>query len=67
MASDDKLYWKWNVVPNVVPSLYKNLNIDQWFETTAASHVRHELHLPETVEIIRSKMLKEDRSNKTFP
>ena len=68
MAIDGKFYWKWNAVPNVVPSLSKTLNVNQWFETTAASHnVRHETHLPETVETVTSKMLKEDRSNKTFP
>lgn len=40
------------------------MNVDQWFETTGTSHLRNKIHLHETV---KSKMLKEDGTNKTGP
>ena len=45
-------------------SLPRTLNINQWFETTSDSHVRHETHMPDH---ITAEMLKEDFSDKTCP
>ena len=43
----------------------KSINVDQWFETTAASPLSLETHLPEMVQSVRD--VKEDRVNETHP